>query len=191
MRLKRGIGRTGYGWMHQCYATQASFLLLSICIGLLLTSCVPIRADVRYAEPAATESTALVMSQGNRWVSPSTCQFGASGGVCWAWLSAVEGKFPAYEAKSVRVMPGEHAIKLGCNFSKGPLNMASSFTAYHGPLEASRTYYVRCVVEDGTPRIWMASSVDGPALPEFIFDPPNPDEEAKIQKLPWYDRPVR
>jgi hypothetical protein len=177
---------------HQYYVTQASFLTtLSICIGLLLASCVPIRADVRYAEPAATDSAAIVTNQGSRWVSGSTCQLGGSGGVCRAWLSAVEGRFPAYEAKSVRVMPGEHAIKLGCNSSKGPLNIASSFAAYHGPLEASRSYYVRCVVEDGTPQIWISGSVDGPALPEFVFEPPDPDEQAKIQKLPWYQKPVK
>jgi hypothetical protein len=105
-------------------------------------------------------------------------------------LSAVEGKFPPYEAKSVRVMTGEHAIKLGCNFSRGPLSIVSSFTGYHGTFEA-RTYYVRCVMEEGAPRVWLADSVDGPALPEFILDPPDPNEEAKIQKLPWYQRPVK
>jgi hypothetical protein len=161
---------------------------LLILIGTFLAGCVPIRADVRYAEPPASEPVSTVVNQGG---PVSSCQFGGAGGVCRAWLSAVEGKFPSYEAKSVRVEPGEHAIKLGCNFSRNPLSIASSFTAYHGRFEASRSYYVHCVVEDGTPRVWLADSAYGPALPEFIFDPPDPDEEAKIQKLPWYQRPVK
>jgi hypothetical protein len=174
---------------HKDLASKARCLTaLSIFVGAFLVGCVPIRADVRYAEPAAAESVSIVVNEGG---VVSACQFGGSGGVCRAWLSAIEGKFPPYEAKSVRVMTGEHAIKLGCNFSRNPLSIVSSFTAYHGRFEASRSYYVRCVVEEGTPRVWLADSVDGPALPEFIFDPPAPDEEAKIQQLPWYQRPVK
>jgi hypothetical protein len=124
-------------------------------------------------------SLSIVVNEGG---VVSACQWGGSGGVCRAWLSSIEGKFPPYEAKSVRVMSGEHAIKLGCNFSRNPLSIVSSFTAYHGRFEASRSYYVRCVVEEGTPRVWLADSEYGPALPEFTFDPPDPDEEAKIQK---------
>jgi hypothetical protein len=160
----------------------------SIFIGTFLVACVPIRADVRYAEPPPAEPVSTVVNEGG---PVSTCQFGGSGGVCRAWLSAVEGKYPPYEAKSIRVTPGEHAIKLGCNFSRNPLSLASSFTAYHGRFAASRSYYVRCVVQEGTPRVWLADSEHGPALPEFIFDPPDPDEEAIIQKLPWYQRPLK
>ena len=160
----------------------------SILIGVFLAGCVSVPPDVRYTEPPAVESVSIVVNQGG---PVSSCQFGGSGGVCRAWLSAVEGKFPTYEAKSVRVTPGEHAIKLGCNFSRNPLSLASSFTAYHGQFEASRSYYVHCVVEEGTPRVWLADSAYGPALPGFIFDPPDPDEEAKIQKLPWYQRPLK
>jgi hypothetical protein len=179
----------GHGVERRSDVVQARCLTaLSIFVGIFLAGCIPIRADVRYAEPAATESASVVVNEGG---VVSACQWGASGGVCRAWLSAVEGKFPPYEAKNVRVMAGEHAIKLGCNFSRNPLSIASSFTAYHGPFEASRSYYVRCVVEDGTPRVWLADSVNGPALPEFIFVLPDPDEEAKIQKLPWYQRPVK
>jgi hypothetical protein len=161
---------------------------LSIFIGVFLAGCVPIRADVRYAEPAAAAAGSIVVNAGG---VVSACQLGSSGGVCRAWLSAIEGKFPPYEAKSVRVIPGEHAIKLGCNFSRTPAGIVSSFTAYHGRFEASRSYYVRCVVKEGMPRVWLADSAEGPALPEFIFDPADPDEEAKIQKLPWYQRPVK
>jgi len=161
---------------------------LSILTGTFLVSCVSIPANSRYAEPATADPVSIVVNEGG---VVSACQWGSSGGVCRAWLSAVEGKFPPYEANSVRVTPGEHAIKLGCNFSRSPLSMASSFTAYHGPFESSRSYYVRCVVEDGAPRVWLADSATGPALAEFIFDPPDPDEEAKIQKLPWYQRPVK
>jgi hypothetical protein len=164
---------------------------LSISVGALLVGCVPIRADVRYAEPAPAEGTAIIANQGNRWTSGAICQGGGSGGVCRAWLSAVDGKFPAYEANSVRVIPGEHAIKLGCNTSKGPLNMVSSFAAYHGTVKASTSYYVRCATEDGTARIWLSDSMEGAALPEFVLDPPDPEEEARIQKLPWYQRPVK
>jgi hypothetical protein len=169
-------------------AKQRWFSTLSILMCIFLIGCVPIRADVRYVEPAAADPVSVVVNEGG---TLSSCQWGGSGGVCRAWLSAVEGKFPPYEAKSVRVEAGEHAVKLGCNFSRNPLNIASSFTAYHGRFEASRSYFVRCVLENEMPRVWLADSADGPALPQFIFDPPDPDEEAKIQKLPWYQRPVK
>jgi hypothetical protein len=189
MQRKSWIGRIGCGVERRNDVMQVRCLTaLSIMVGAFLMGCVSIPANVRYDEPAPAQSVSIVVNEGG---VVSACQWGSSGGVCRAWLSAVEGKFPPYEAKSVRVTSGEHTIKLGCNFSRNPLSIASSFTAYHGPFEASRSYYVRCVVQDGSPRVWLADSEYGSALPEFIFDPPDPDEEAKFQKLPWYQRPVK
>jgi hypothetical protein len=189
MLRKSAIGCIGFGVQRHHAVVQARCLTaLSIFVGVFLVGCIPIRADVRYAEPTAAEPVAIVFNEGG---VASGCMLGGSGGVCRAWLSAVEGKYPTYEAKSVRVMPGEHAIKLGCNSARNALGMVSSFTAYHGRFETSRSYYVHCAVEGGKARAWLADSSDGPALAEFVFDPPDPDEEAKIQKLPWYQRPLK
>lgn len=37
-----------------------------------------------------------------------------------------------------------------------------------GPFEAGRRYYVRCVLEGGAARVWLARSELGEALPEFV-----------------------
>jgi hypothetical protein len=141
---------------------------------LALPACVSIPENAKYVEPPASAAVAVVQNWGVMGGATTTCQFPGSSRVCRATLTSIDGKVPSIAGQTTRVAAGEHIASLLClTWQGGPVvfgGMKAVGVALRGPFEAGRRYYVRCVIEAGTARLWLAGSEDGGALSEFVVE---------------------
>lgn len=136
-----------------------------------LCGCVSVPVERSYVEPEAAAPAAVVINQGHVGGATTTCQLPGSSRVCRAWLLAVDQKILSWSGNSMRVGAGVHDVVLSCqSWSGAPMmfgKMSMIDVAYRGPFEATREYFVRCVLENGAAHVWLAASADGAPLPGF------------------------
>lgn len=141
---------------------------------LALGACVSIPESAKYVEPPVSAAVAVVQNWGAMGGATTTCQFPGSSRVCRASLVGVDGKAPSIAGQTTRVAAGEHIVSLLClTWHGGPVvlgGMKAVGVVLRGPFEPGRQYYVRCVIEEGTARLWLAGTEDGGALPEFVVE---------------------
>lgn len=136
-----------------------------------LGGCASIPENAKYVEPPEGPAVAVVQNWGAMGGATTTCQFPGSSRVCRAALVGVDGKVPSLTGQTTRVEAGEHRVRLHCMaWHGGPMVFGAAkgtVVDMHGPFEAGRRYYVRCELQDGVPRVWLAGAEEGAALAEF------------------------
>ncbi len=81
-------------------------------------------------------------------------------------VSLIDGNETAPLSRRMLVSPGVHRIGIDCLFQVRLVNTSIKHAALTGPFVANREYHVRCSIENGEPRAWIAESPDGLSLPE-------------------------
>lgn len=156
--------------LHICRSFLA---VLTMPLMVATYGCTSIPADRLYAQPPADQPATTVVNWGSVVGTAGTCGFPGSGRICRAWVGSVDGKLLHYEDEAVRVQPGQHSFALACNYASGlpPFmgSLQSVIMIYEGTFEADRKYYVRCAKGDDRARVWLATTADGEASPEFVF----------------------
>ncbi|HYL69768.1 MAG TPA: hypothetical protein VEY89_00515 [Candidatus Dormibacteraeota bacterium] len=163
-------------------STRGRILAAATVIGAALcTACGSTSGEQRYQPPPAGTSGAEVIGFGSIGGTTTTCQF--SGKPCRAWVVAVDDKFTSGFATTTAVSEGTHKVLLACySWSAPPTvaavipksgvimangNVVPEYTALTGPFAAAHKYYLHCDTAAGAPRVFLADSPDGPALPGF------------------------